>query len=558
MQNEIEAIFFDIGGTLRRSRKRSEEEKKEFLSQIAAILNLQMTPEALYSILLERGKAYGKWGRQTYIELNEEELWTKWMAPDCQEELVRKNAVQLNQLWRSTTGCRTPFPETKGTILELFRRGYRMGIISNTTSSVEVPALLKELGIAGCIESILLSCEFGSRKPDPAMHLEAAKRMNVDPCNCAYIGDRRDRDVTSSRLAGFSKVVIMQIPDIEPYDTDDDCNIEPDLVLTNLSELLPLFPKRSDEKNGKVRYDASFSSMWAIKNFQTFSDFLIASHNLGFNKIELNHQVDSEMLSGIDLPNARISSVHEPCPADISAAALKERDWLISSTNEEFRLKGVQSIKNSIDLAARLKLPVIVVHCGQVVMDTSIEIKLRALYTAGEKESQEYQALKHLFIERRNERIAPHLIALKKSLHELLEYAAKYSIRLGLENRYHYFDIPGLDEMEELLALAGPDSLGFIYDVGHAQTLDQLGFYPHEDWLKRFSSRMIETHIHDVQGIIDHMAPGLGDVDFERIAPYLPEGIIRTLELAGSNTPEQIHTGLEYLAEKGCVSKILS
>ena len=62
-------------------------------------------------------------------------------------------------------------------------------------------------------------------------------------------------------------------------------------------------------------------------------------------------------------------------------------------------------------------------------------------------------------------------------------------------------DIPTLDEMEVILALAGPDQLGFIYDVGHAQTQDRLGFSPHEGWLKRYANRIIGAHLHDVIGI---------------------------------------------------------
>ena len=93
-------------------------------------------------------------------------------------------------------------------------------------------------------------------------------------------------------------------------------------------------------------------------------------------------------------------------------------------------------------------------------------------------------------------------------------YAGRFGIRLGLENRYHYMDIPTPDELEQLLELAGPDRLGFIYDVGHAQALDRLGFFPHEEWLKRFASRMIGAHLHDVIGVNDHHAPGLGEIDF--------------------------------------------
>ena len=72
--------------------------------------------------------------------------------------------------------------------------------------------------------------------------------------------------------------------------------------------------------------------------------------------------------------------------------------------------------------------------------------------------------------------------------------------------------------MDELLSLADSSQLGFIYDVGHAQALDRLGFYPHEDWLKRYSSRIFGTHLHDVIGVTDHYAPGLGEIDFKSIA----------------------------------------
>ncbi len=159
-------------------------------------------------------------------------------------------------------------------------------------------------------------------------------------------------------------------------------------------------------------------------------------------------------------------------------------------------------------------------------------------------------------MKRRADLIGPCFEAVKRSLLELLDYAGQFRIRLGLENRYHYFDIPGLDEMDELLALADPDQLGFIYDVGHAQAMDRLGFYPHEEWLRRYAPRMIETHLHDVVGVIDHYAPGLGDVDFDMVASYLPEDAIRTFELQATNSPEQVKAGLKYLVEHGCVKSI--
>jgi sugar phosphate isomerase/epimerase len=178
------------------------------------------------------------------------------------------------------------------------------------------------------------------------------------------------------------------------------------------------------------------------------------------------------------------------------------------------------------------------------------------LNQAGLAETAEYQEIKDLMIEKRHKLAAPCMEAVVKSLKELLDFAGRFGIRLGLENRFHYFDIPIPDEMSILLELAGPDRLGVIYDVGHATVLDQLGFFPDQVWLDRFAGRIFGSHLHDVIGISDHQAPGQGDVDFRRLAGYLPKESFRTVEVMSFNTPEQVKTGLIKLVDAGCINPL--
>ena len=556
MTDHIEAILFDIGGTLRSSAPKNEASKIEVVRHIVDLLGTDIPPADFASLLTERARAYIRWARETLIELNEREFWTKWMLPDWPVDKISELALPLNQLWREATGERIVFPETKEVVLELFRRGYRLGIVSNTISSVEVPQALEELKLTGCFETVILSCVVGMRKPGTGILLEAIRRMGVNPENCAYIGDRLNRDVQSSRDAGFAKSVILRDPGTFPRHQAKYPELVADHYIDNLKDLLDIFPTRQNEKEVTPMYHASLSTMWAKNNFPQLSDFFVAAERLGFSHIELNHQIDSSMLDGIDMSRYRFSSIHEPCPADVSTEDLKNRDWLISSPDEDNRKRGVEAIKHSVDLAHQLTASVIVVHSGMVSADLSAEKKLRKLFDAGKVETDEYREQKQILIEQRAGLIGPRMAAVKKSLLELLDYAAPFRIRLGLENRYHYFDIPSLDEMGELLALARPDQLGFVYDVGHAQALDRLGFYPHEEWLRRYASRMIECHLHDVTGINDHHAPGLGEIDFDMIAPYLPDGAIRTFELQVTNSPEQVKAGLKFLVEHGCVKPI--
>ncbi len=299
--------------------------------------------------------------------------------------------------------------------------------------------------------------------------------------------------------------------------------------------------------------DASISTMWALKNYPDLNDFFIVARQLGFQKVELNHQVNSSMLAGVNFDHHQFSSVHEPCPADVPTKQLVERDWLISSVDEETRRLGVQAVSKSLDLARRLGAPVVVVHCGTVPFNLNHEDMLQKLYKAGEAQSDEFRKIKHQFEASRRSLVAPRLQSVKNSLQELIEIAADKNIKIGLENRYHYMDIPSIDEMAALLSIAGPSELGFIYDVGHAQALDRLGFCPHDEWLVRFGSRMFGCHLHDVIGLTDHYAPGLGEIDFEHIAQFIPGGAFRTLEMLPGNTLAQVRDGLQLLAKAGCI-----
>ncbi len=474
------------------------------------------------------------------------------MLPDCPEAHVRKNAVQFNQLYRDSINTRTIFPETKDVVMALFRKGYRLGLVSNTTSSVEVPEALSALHISGCFETVILSAVLGKRKPDPSILLEATRRMDVNPEKCAYVGDRAERDVAAARRAGFGKTIIISDPAIQANTTDP--ALIPDHFIQNLSDLPALLPPL-EKKHAKPKYNATFSTMWGIKSTPTLTDFFDCSQRLGFAAVELNHMINSDMLQGFNPNGYTISSIHEPCPADVSAEKLKQLDHLISSTNEEYRRIGIESIKRSIDMAKHYGSKVVVIHSGHVDPSKQLENRMRAMVASGNSHTTEYCDLKEKLIRFRAEQAPPHFESVIKSIRELLDYAKPHNIKLGIEVRYHYLEIPSPDELEVLLSLASPDQIGFIYDVGHAQTLDRLGFYPHEEWLKRFSTRIIETHIHDVIGTTDHLAPGLGEVDFDMVARYLPAQAIRTCEFQDVNTYEQVKSALSFLAAKGCISK---
>jgi sugar phosphate isomerase/epimerase len=302
--------------------------------------------------------------------------------------------------------------------------------------------------------------------------------------------------------------------------------------------------------------DLSLSTMWGIGQFKTLADFFGAARDLGFDRFELNHAVNSAMLGNVHLNGHKISSVHEPCPADISVSVLKERNWLISAPDPENRQRGVAAVRRSIDLARELGAPLVIVHPGRVDIDTALEMNLHKLFKAGQSNTPEYDRAKERLMSARAAQADANLESVRRSLAELAEYAARQGVRLGLENRYYYHEIPLPDELDMLLDLGYEGVIGYWHDVGHAQTLEHLGFCAHQEWLERFAHHIVGTHLHDVVGIRDHLAAGLGQIDWDMVARYLPADALRTCEFQTFNSPQQVAAGAQWLVDKGCVGSV--
>lgn len=569
MNNHITAIFFDIGGTLRISEGIIGRDPSK-IEEIISLIGEDISTDDFIARIHRGEKAYRRMVKPNYIEFSEAELWTRFLLPEYPVDFVRANAVKFNQLWRDSNPKRV-LPDAVDTLRTLHKRGYRLGLISNTTSSIEGHQLLEENGLTDLFSTVLLSAAFGRRKPHPSIFIQAARETGVHPSQCAYVGDRPSRDLIGALQVGYGETIIINVAgyaidefDPDDYDpaSDDELVMKPDHYIGQLSELLSFYPDINNVRNGSspqkayTLYDAALSTMWGVDQDMPFNQTFQVAREAGISRFELNHKVSAELFDEFDKDHYYVSSVHDPCPAMIPLSDLTRQDIQISSLNEENRIKAVDIVKRTIDLAVRLGSRSVVVHPGGIVGDRSRDRELRKLWEAGLKDTAEYDALKTETIADRAKKAPPHLEQVLKSLMEILAFAVDTKIAIAVENRYRYYDIPIIDEMQLLLDVSDADWYGFQYDCGHAQALGALGYSEHEEWLKRYGKRIIGTHLHDVIGITDHQVPGIGDIDFSMIASYLPQNTIRTLEIGAQATMDEIIRGAEFLAQKGCINRI--
>ena len=138
MERTFDVLFFDLGGTLRLLYDNAPHQERA-ISRIAELVGTDMEPHAFVKLLDERYETYRKVAFDTCWEATEAELWTRWMTPDYPRDRIIANAVDLSFAYRQVVGERLMAPHSKEVVIELHRRGYRLGIISNLITSQEVP-----------------------------------------------------------------------------------------------------------------------------------------------------------------------------------------------------------------------------------------------------------------------------------------------------------------------------------------------------------------------------------------------------------------------------------
>ena len=240
---DIHAILFDMNGTLR-YRIPDETWQRQSAAQLLTMLGKPDAPASSFiDELTRRYKSYIQWANEHEVGLSETEIWTKWMTPELPRERIEPQATELMLVWRNRNGRTVLKPDAIKTITELSRRGYRLGVISNTTCTADLPRFIAECGLTEYFQVVILSAVSGYRKPSPEIFWQATRAMDIVPARCAYLGNKISSDVVGSRKAGFGMAMIVESLD-KPHEDERNQAAKPDAVIHALSELLDIFLPR--------------------------------------------------------------------------------------------------------------------------------------------------------------------------------------------------------------------------------------------------------------------------------------------------------------------------
>ncbi len=243
LEGNIEAIFFDMNGTLR-MRLPDDVWQRQSVNRLLAMLGKPGAPVHYLDELIRRYKAYTRWADENETSLPEPEIWTRWITPDLPRERIEPQAVELMLVFRNCKGRSILKPGAADILIELRRRGYRIGVISNTTSTADLPRFIENCGLENLFEVVILSSVFGIRKPSPGLFEQATRLMHLDPARCAYLGNKIANDIVGAHRAGFGMAMLVT-PKDAPSAAEGDPIKKPDKIIHELAELLEVFSPRS-------------------------------------------------------------------------------------------------------------------------------------------------------------------------------------------------------------------------------------------------------------------------------------------------------------------------
>ncbi|MGD9818980.1 MAG: HAD family hydrolase [Desulfomonilaceae bacterium] len=236
---KIDGILFDVNGTM--IDILTDEGNEEIYRGISHFLTYQgininrweLRDE--YFILMDRLKRRSK---EAFPEFNVVELWRQFIQrrQDVIEKLpskkIRRMPLFLAEMYRGISRFRLQlYPAVKNTLDELQPR-FKLAVVTDAQSAWAIPEM-RAVGIDKYFAPIVVSGDFGFRKPDKRLFFIALENLHLRPGNVIFVGNDMYHDIYGAKQCGMKTVFFSSNQGRKTYD-----GVEPDYIIYHFAELL--------------------------------------------------------------------------------------------------------------------------------------------------------------------------------------------------------------------------------------------------------------------------------------------------------------------------------
>lgn len=208
---KTKGIIFDINGTLTDIHTDEGYEEiyraiSHFLTYRGIYLHRWEVRDAYFQLMDEQRDACG----EKYPEFDAVGIWREFLrrySPKPKRKLPASDPMPrfLAEMYRGISRFRlTLYPEVKAVLDEL-RPHFKMAAVSDGQSAWAMPEL-KAVGLDGYFNPVIVSGDFGYRKPDRRLFHAALSEMGFSPEQVIFVGNDMYRDVFGAGRLGMKTV----------------------------------------------------------------------------------------------------------------------------------------------------------------------------------------------------------------------------------------------------------------------------------------------------------------------------------------------------------------
>ncbi|MFH0816132.1 MAG: HAD family hydrolase [Methanobacteriota archaeon] len=192
----VKAVFFDVGQTLIDSRRENDEAFVSVLNELGATI----PPGASFaSAILQAHKEFAAKGIFAHQFPKDEgmEFWVPFDRRVIELAGVKgdldRYSLEAHLRWFDHVGIYA-YRDTVPAVEALRGMGLRLGIISNGLEGEIFDVLARAKIDAALFDPVVGSDTFSCEKPSARVFEETARRAGLKPGECAFVGDRLDKD----------------------------------------------------------------------------------------------------------------------------------------------------------------------------------------------------------------------------------------------------------------------------------------------------------------------------------------------------------------------------
>jgi putative hydrolase of the HAD superfamily len=236
----IRGLLFDINGTLIDTC--TDEGNVEIYRGISHLLSYQgihmdhdTVRELYYKIMKDQREARGEHHPEFDAVGIFREILSRY-ATDFTRRLPAEKLAELPlimaEVYRSISRTRLHLYHGVVDTLKELRPKYRMAIVSDGQSAWAVPEL-HAVGLQDFFNPIIVSGDFGYRKPDRRLFEKALSDMNMKPSETLFIGNDMFHDVHRAQEVGMKTVFFKSNQGAQEKE-----GVNPDYIIYNFPELI--------------------------------------------------------------------------------------------------------------------------------------------------------------------------------------------------------------------------------------------------------------------------------------------------------------------------------